>query len=77
VHCGRDLSVLCFHLQSGPTLKDSIRWMGLAAYLSFLAATTWNGLREKRIHKQYLSLHPPVTARVESRIKPTPAADGN
>jgi len=66
-----------FIFRAEPTLKDSIRWMGLAAYLSFLAATTWKGLREKRIHKEYLNLYPPVTERVKSHIKPTPAADGN
>jgi len=54
-----------------------IRAMGLAAYLFFIAATIWKGLREKRSRKEYLKLHPPVTERMKSHIKPSPAAGGN
>ena len=71
------LLYFAFIFRAEPTLKESIRWMGLAAYLFFLAATTWKGLREKRSHKEYLNVHPPVTERVKSHIKPTPAAGGN
>jgi len=66
------LLYIAFIYRNEPTLKESSRWMGLAAYLFFLAATTWRGLREKRNRKEYEKLHPPITERIKAHNKPGP-----
>jgi hypothetical protein len=52
----------------------SYRLGSFAAFLLFLVANTWNGLRNNRNQREYLKLHPPaVTERVKDHIRISPS----
>jgi hypothetical protein len=53
------LMFIAFSFGDEPTLKHSVRWLGLVACFLLLSATTWRDQREKRNHKKYLELHQP------------------
>jgi hypothetical protein len=49
------------------------RWVGLAAFLIFVAGSWTYSRRQERNRKEYLKLHPGPSERVREHIRPNPA----
>ncbi len=49
------------------------RLVGSAAFVVYLIAVVWNGIRNARNYREYRRLHPTPTDRVKEHLKPSPS----